>query len=197
MIEAQKTTKIIDFLHQNIEKRQKTNGLEVASYIYKLLSRYGKTLEKLTALLHFIKLSEQEEPKNENTLLVCVTFLFVFDFYVSLIDLVVLLLICDEHDLFDVIRQKYVHTVEEIGQVDVETKFRFLREHKFESLVRLSDQRLRNTIAHNNFDLIEEQKGVIQCKDKKCNVMDQLLSLMDYNVFLIGQFNSEKETVSG
>ena len=120
-------------------------------------------------------------------------YLFVFDLYVAFLDIAILLLVFDEHDLYDPVCQKYVHTVEEIGRVDIETKFKFLREHNLgELLIRQKDQELRNKIAHNNFDLADDENVIIQHKDKKYFVREQLAELLDFCIDLTRQLDSKR-----
>ncbi len=84
--------------------------------------------------------------------------------YVLCLDAFCYLLIENGHDLFNVLRQKYVHGLKDIGIVDVYTKLKFLKEHNFGILSREEDQILRNKIAHHDFIIDNSGKVFINNK---------------------------------
>jgi len=143
----------------------------------------GKTLdefEKAGANLGLLfELGKKTSDRKDFSILMIATFLWTFEgFYVCRLNLFCLLLIENGHDLFDPIRRKYVCTLEEIGEVDLSTKLKFLSIHKFGALQRKQDQRFRNRIAHHDFSLKED--GNILIDNQIVDVMSRLSDLYDF-----------------
>ena len=74
------------------------------------------------------------------------------------VDVICYMLVATGHDLFDSIRRQYVDSIEEIGEVDLSTKLKFLDRHDFGLINRKQDQKLRNKIAHHNYYFDESGK---------------------------------------
>jgi len=80
--------------------------------------------------------------------------------------------------------QKFVHSIKEIEKVNIETKFKFLEEHKLGSLVRKQDQYIRNKIAHNNFTINDDVDLLIT--EKMIAISKRLNEILDF----IGQITT-------
>lgn len=116
--------------------------------IEKLFESLKKEDQTMTELNKLIK----DTPVEKQALISASSFLLYFEgCYVASIDRICLLLIMSGHDLYDFFRRKFAKTLEEIGNIDINTKFRFLEEHGFKRLVRQRDRELRNKIAHLDF----------------------------------------------
>jgi hypothetical protein len=99
--------------------------------------------------------------------------------YVSCIDAFCFLLITNGHDLFDLIRRKYVKSLEEIRNVDVSIKLTFLEEHNFGIFKREKDRMLRNKIAHHDFQL--DDSGNVQISDAVVDCGSRFNELSSFN----------------
>jgi len=111
------------------------------------------------------------------------SFLWAFEgLYMCRLDAVCSLLIKSGHDLFDPIRRKFASSLEDIQNVDTSTKFKFLEEHEFDFLIKKQEQKLRNKIAHLDFEL--DDKGrilingqVVDVRSKEHELMKRVSSI--------------------
>lgn len=113
--------------------------------------------------------------KNQKEIAVAGMLAFLWEFegnYVSCVDAFCYLLVANRHDLFDIIRRKFVHSIEDIGNVDISTKLDFLEEHDFGILRRTEDKRLRNKIAHHDFQL--DNSGRLQIDNRLVDIESRL-----------------------
>jgi hypothetical protein len=105
--------------------------------------------------------------------------------YISCVDAFCFLLITNGHDLLDIIRRKYVKSLEEIGDVDVYTKLRFLEEHDFGIFKREKDRVLRNKIAHHDFRI--DDSGKVHIDNEVVDMSERFEEL--------GSFDSKVSTI--
>ncbi len=115
--------------------------------------------------------------------------------YMSCVDGFCFLLTANGHDLFDIIHRKYVKSLEDIGNVDISTKLRFLEEHGFGILNREEDQQFRNKIAHHDFIL--DGSGKVTIKNKEVNVASRFSELRKFNhkiIHTLGGLDYEEAT---
>jgi hypothetical protein len=183
----EETKKIIDNLFENLKKIENRNSLANYQAIFSRIIRLDKTMNKIESFIFLVDPIENETSESiakKKSMFSILAFVFVFDCYVTLLDIVIYLLILDNHDLYDVEKQNYVHTIDDIARISVETKFKFLEEHKLELFVRRPDQELRNKIAHNNFEIIDNKNGVVEYKSKKYSVKEQSVDLLSFIVQL-------------
>jgi hypothetical protein len=118
--------------------------------------RACKNLDTLFQLGHNMK------NKREFNILFLATFLWAFEgFYLCRIDLVCLILVLNDHDLYDSNRRRYVTSLEDIGKVDMPSKFSFLEKHGFDVLYRKQDKQLRDRIAHHDFSLDKNDNVIV------------------------------------
>jgi len=99
--------------------------------------------------------------------------------YVSCVDAFCFLLVTNGHDLFDLIRRKYVKSLEEIGNVDIFTKLTFLEEHNFGIFKREKDRVFRNKIAHHDFLL--NNSGKVQINNEVVDIGLRFNELSSFN----------------
>jgi hypothetical protein len=82
------------------------------------------------------------------------------------------------HDLFDSSKRKYAVSFEDIVDVDIYTKFKFLEAHNFKKLLRERDHRLRNKIAHRDFLL--DDSGNLVIDGERVVIVKKLVDLMEF-----------------
>ena len=86
------------------------------------------------------------------------------------------MLIANGHDLFD---QKYIKSLEDIGNVNMFSKLEFLKEHGFGILKRDNDRQLRNKIAHHDFTL--DSSGKLTIRNEEVDIALRFNELCNFN----------------
>jgi hypothetical protein len=108
------------------------------------------------------------------------SFLLLFETgYLTYVDIICLLLTKNGHDIF--FRRKYCTSLEEIGLVDTFTKFGFLKEHGFGTIIREDDRQLRNNIAHLNYT-IKDQDTIMVGSEENVNIHERVKDLIKFIV---------------
>jgi hypothetical protein len=108
------------------------------------------------------------------------TFLSLFEIgYLTYVDLICLLLVKNGHDLYN---RGYCKNFDNVGLVEPKAKFAFLEEHGFSAIVRENDRKLRNTIAHLNFKIMDRNN--ILTKDGDVNMIYRVKDLCAFIVIL-------------
>lgn len=116
-----------------------------------------------------LKIIRSSNNKRESAVAGMLAFLWGYEGdYMTCVDAFCLLLIANGHDLFDLVRRKYAKSLEEIGNVDISTKLKFLEEHNFGIFKREKDKELRNKIAHHDFQL--DDSGNVQISNAVVDV---------------------------
>ena len=130
-----------------------------------ILDAFDKEPEHTADILATLRIIGASNNAREIAVAGLLVFLWEYEVnYVLCIDAFCHLLIANGHDLFNGLRQKYVHGLKDIGIVDVHTKLNFLKEHNFGILSREEDQMLRNKIAHHDFIIDDSGKVFINNK---------------------------------
>jgi hypothetical protein len=83
----------------------------------------------------------------------------------GIVQIITFLLVKNDHDIYDYRRNEFVTSYEELEEVDLSLKLKFLKKHGFALLVASIDKKLRNNIAHLNF-VVKTDGSII---DKKTN----------------------------
>ncbi len=92
--------------------------------------------------------------KGEKNAVLMASFLWIYEsYYVFCVDYFCSVLVFNGHDLFDLVKRKYVANSKDIDNVDVSTKLKFLEAHNMGVLTRKKDRKLRNKIAHYDFSI--------------------------------------------
>lgn len=71
--------------------------------------------------------------------------------YLLCIDALCRVLIVSGHDLFDPIKRQFADSIEDIGEIDVSTKLKFLERHDLALISNTRFQKIRNKIAHHDY----------------------------------------------
>jgi hypothetical protein len=169
---------------KNREKRR-----DVLDSMQKALADTLKQSNELDTFAHILsRLLEKFETfdKKEVTIIQMFNFLWTYEtHYVLWVDIFCCLLVGNGHDLS--FRGKYVSSFEEIGNVDVHTKLKFLEAHNFKIFNRKQDRKLRNKIAHHDFLLYDS--GILQVKGETIDINQRLSDLVDFTTKVMKTFN--------
>jgi hypothetical protein len=153
-----------------------SNKAKDAKYVLDVLnSNPEKSVPVLMCSIPVYYNPEERDPKDV-TIAEMSAFLWDYESgYMNCVDTYCYLLTANGHDLFDIINRKYVKTIEDIRNVDVSSKLRFLKEHGFGLLERKEDRNLRNKIAHNDFVLCDD--GQVKFGNKVVDVKERMEEL--------------------
>lgn len=164
-------------LHDQLNQLPSTREKKILQEILESTRAFARANENIKVLLKVCKRGLSN--KREYSLLEMSLFLWAFEgLYGTRLDIVCLLLTASGHDLFNLIKREYASTLEEISEVDMSTKFKFLERHKMKILIRKQDQRLRNRIAHHDFKV--DEKGVVSVDGEEVNVYSRLTELQTF-----------------
>ena len=88
------------------------------------------------------------------SLLSLTTYLFYIEgIYMLSIDVIIYYLIQDCHDIWSEERRIFVDEFEDLNRIPLATKLKFLEKHDYSEIVKLCDRKLRNAIAHHEFEI--------------------------------------------
>ncbi len=154
-----------------------------------ILDLFDKEPEYQADILATLRIIHTNKNNRETAVAGMLAFLWVYEVdYVSCVDAFCCLLIANGHDLFDILRHKYVYGLKDIGKVDVFTKLKFLDEHKFGLLRREEDEILRNKIAHHDF--IIDASGNVLINKKLVDVGSRFNELSSFEHRVVVTFCS-------
>jgi hypothetical protein len=146
-------------------------------YLWATYDHRMKAHDNIRCLLKMKR--ESKETEVGDSLIYASCFVLAFEgSYVRTIDSIVFLLILAGHDLLDPLTAKYAHSPDEIGKIHISVKFKFLKEHKFETLVREEDSQIRNKIAHHDFEICGGNE--ISIRSKKYCMKTRLEDLLGF-----------------
>lgn len=117
--------------------------------------------------IHTLASKEAEDMPQVKSLLDLFTYLLLAEgIFAKVVQIVAFLLMKNDHDIFDSIRNEFITSFEELEKIDLAVKQKFLKKHGFEVLTDSLDRKLRNDIAHLNVSVLTDGK-VIDKKSKK------------------------------
>jgi len=88
------------------------------------------------------------------SLLSLTTYLFYIEgIYMLSIDVIIYYLIQDCHDIWSEERRIFVDEFEDLNRIPLATKLKFLEKHDYSETSKLCDRKLRNAIAHHEFEI--------------------------------------------
>jgi hypothetical protein len=139
------------------------------------------TISTMNALMRLADISGTNE--YEKSALSLAIYLFLTEGSIaSYMNFICFMLVSQGHDIYDFFSKKYACSFEEIANVDMRTKEEFLKEHDFDLFNKGYDRKLRNAVAHRNFDI--EDDGTIRVKGAKIDVFRKLQQGYDFMSFL-------------
>jgi hypothetical protein len=154
VMDLQKREKVLREIEALIQENPKNN--KDLQAFYKSLKRTNERGFSIISMACFLW-------KYESTYLLC-------------IDALCRVLIVSGHDLFDPIRRQFADSIEDIGEVDVSTKLKFLERHDLELISNKRYQKIRNKIAHHDYYYDEHEQ---------LHVGNEIIDIFDlYNEFL-------------
>jgi hypothetical protein len=146
-------------------------------YLWATYDQREKAHEIIRSLLKMKR--DSKETEVGDSLVYASSFVLAFEgSYVRTIDSIIFLLVLTGHDIFDPLRDEYAHSPEGIGKIALKYKFKFLIEHKFDTVVREEDSELRNKIAHQDFEICGQYK--IRIKGKEYDLKARLVALLSF-----------------
>ena len=98
--------------------------------------------------------------------------------YMTCIDAYCDLLVSNGHDIYDIFHYRYAKTLEEIAEVTISIKLKFLEEHNFGIFKRKEDEKLRNKIAHHDFTV--DNSGKVRIKEQEVDFSSRFSELIDF-----------------
>jgi hypothetical protein len=133
--------------------------------------KYQKAIENSGPL---IELKEKVKTKKQRNILNLAIFLWIYEgLYSSILDLFCLILVINDHDIFVPFNREFAKSFNDIAEIEMSMKFKFLKKHKFDALIRERDKKVRNKIAHHNFSMDTHDNVVINGEiieiDKRLN----------------------------
>ncbi len=115
--------------------------------------------------------------------------------YSEAVQLLSFLLLENSHDLYDPRRMRFAKVYADLDKIDMFVKLQFLEEHRFKSVVRAFDRKLRNDIAHQKV-IVEDNGDVVnpvthmKIADKK-TLLDKIKKLVAMSSILTNVIASE------
>jgi hypothetical protein len=126
----------------------------------------------------FAYVSKLEDKRSQSTNAMAM-FLWLYEgYYLAIINLVCFLLTTSDHDLFNPFNKEFSETFDEIVETDTATKIRFLKKHGLGLLERENDRKLRNRIAHFDFDV--DNKNNVRVSGTTVDVKNRNKELVDF-----------------
>jgi hypothetical protein len=123
-------------------------------FVEKTKEAFSIFKEHENCIYSLLEAGEQATKKEAKNAVLLASFLWIYEsYYVFCVDFFCRVFVFNGHDLFDLVKRKYVDSWEDIGDVDVSTKLKFLEAHNLGILARGQDRKLRNKIAHYNFSV--------------------------------------------
>lgn len=117
--------------------------------------------------------------RRQSTALIMAHYIWSYEgSYVLCIDEICSLLVINGHDLFDVVRKEYAASFEDVTNVDIPTKLKFLKAHNLKILDRTQDRKLRNKLAHNDFLLTDD--GILRVDGVEVDILQRSTDLLNF-----------------
>ena len=117
-----------------------------------LFNSFKEVNENLEYCMDIRKLSSgikiRENPKEKSLMDLFLYLLLVEGVFSKVVGMVSILLIENDHDLYDPQEMKFLTKFQQIDQLSLFIKLQFLEKHGFELIVQAVDRELRNRIAH-------------------------------------------------
>jgi len=149
---------------------------ELDKILKELENRFKKSGERMLVLKEDSKAGYESQI---DTLRKSFSYLALFETSVTnILDLMVMILILNGHDFYVQPHGKYARYAKDLDDLDnsgIEDKLYFLRIHGFSMIADNINNKLRNKIAHMDFDI--EGKGIIHVGKEEYNLQDEIVKL--------------------
>jgi hypothetical protein len=151
-----------------------------------------KARESLIAIMEITK--KKNIRKYDKSLLGLSGYLFsVEGGYAGYMNFFCILLISQGHDLYDFFMRKFVYTFEDVANVNMQTKELFLKEHNLDLFNKGYNRKIRNSIAHCDFEI--ENDGTVKIKGEKIDIYKEIFKLIDFMMYVHGIIISSMEKI--
>lgn|SRR2546425_9019089 len=163
-IEPQVARGFVGKLEPLLESAMKTEG-----FYDQLLEKYRKMHDLTINNLHFlntlffekVKLNLELDPREHSVMFLVHYLLSVESFFSDVLDLLCFALVAQHHDPADFFRRSYVKSLEDVEQLPLADRLRFLSRHGWQEAEQAVDRDLRNAVAHANYKLQEDGTIVV------------------------------------
>lgn len=146
---------------------------ELRDFLRESSNRFKKSRERMRLLK---KDSKAEYESQLDTLRKAFLYLVLFETTATnILNLIVMLLVLNGHDFFVQYPRKYAKAFDDLDDANMAEKLDFLDFHGFSILRKHVNRKLRNKIAHMDFDI--EGKGMIHVGKQKYNLQDEIVKL--------------------
>lgn len=173
------------------------NKDQVREQFDRFLKHSNKTIQNLTVINKV--LTKAELDTKERCLMLSFFYLVsVEGGFANHADLVCFLLVSQEHDLYNYYKREYVTAnMDDIKEVDLYTKIQFLENHNLASFTKICDRKLRNCIAHHDFEI--DETGKILIDNSAIDVEEKNMQLISFlnltkNIFVGSRIAQRKTT---
>lgn len=195
--------RIIDMVFEKIETMERTGDEDGARLFVDNLRNFNDKISKAAAdfacMAHFlrrVKKARAISEQREATLISVFSYLLVAEGQIcNYLNLISYLLVTTGHDLYTLTKRKYVKdSIEEVRKVEMSTKMKFLKHHRFGALTKEYDSTFRNDIAHHNYEV--DEKGILLVRGKSVDLGSKLDPLIRIAHFFIELFDELIEKLS-
>lgn len=147
-------------IKKNFKGWAKKTSIEEVKVIVEKLDRFAKNMGMW--YMFFLKIFQAELlTLRDQTLLKLIFIFYITEGPISTaVNLVSFILMSIEHhDVWSEYRQKFISSYDELAEIPLSIRLKFLKEHGFEIFSKICPAEIRNAIAHNYFEI--DSKGVV------------------------------------
>lgn len=173
---AELQVSIIDDLVARRDVEAMKRFLANSIYNGKLISSAREDFSSMVSIMRRLAKSGDLNAR-EFTLIIVLSYLLAAEGIIcNCLNFISYLLATRNHDLFSLIKRKYVEDdIEEIRKVEMWIKIQFLNFHGFEGLTREYDSTFRNDIAHRNYTI--DDQGILWIREKPVDLGSKIDSM--------------------
>ena len=125
------------------------------------------------------------------------TYLFYIEgIYMLSIDVIIYYLIQDCHDIWSEERRIFVDEFEDLNRIPLATKLKFLEKHDYSETAKLCDRKLRNAIAHHEFEIQSDGTVDYYNYGKKSETNNYELRRRINDIFVMFAFINERRAMA-
>jgi len=177
-----KTISILKTFETHLDPREMAVIGEHAKQVRKIHLAYSESLKKI----RWSSISTTEE-----SLLIIIYTLFLTEGILGfgMNTIIYALMLKGHHDIWFEWKQRFVSSFDELFEVPLSVRLKFLEKHEFEFFSEICPKDIRNAIAHLNFDIGSD--GTIHIKQGKKYTKKQLETKIFNVVRLVGLLGEE------